>query len=99
VDKGDLLYIAFKGAEVIQRSSPIWSLHLKANFSQHGARSSGIPPQVADSISQPGVAEKTTGGRDSPLVRNLPLPFIEVTSMAYPPKEFVVLAYLWIGSQ
>jgi hypothetical protein len=36
----------------------------------------------ADSISQPGEAEKTSGGRDSPVVRNLPLLFIEVTSLA-----------------
>jgi hypothetical protein len=81
VDEGDLLYVAFKGAEAIQRSSPIRSLHLKADFSQQKASSSGMPPQGADSISQPRVGEKITGGRDSPGVRNLPLPFVEVTSL------------------
>jgi hypothetical protein len=51
----------------------------KENFSQHRARSSGIPPWEANSISQLGEAEKTTEGRDSPTVSNLPLLFIEVT--------------------
>jgi hypothetical protein len=54
---------------------------LKAGFSQQGASSSGIPPQGANSISQPGEAEKTTGDRDSPVVRNLLLPFVEVISL------------------
>jgi hypothetical protein len=66
-------------AVVIQRSSPVQSLHLKVDSSQQGASSSGIPPWGADSISQPGESEKTTGGRGSPVVRNLPLLFIEVT--------------------
>jgi hypothetical protein len=54
---------------------------LKANFSQQGASSSGIPPQRTDSISQPKEVEKTTGSKDSPVVRILLLPFIEVTSL------------------
>jgi hypothetical protein len=37
----------------------------------------GIPPQGPDNISKPGDAEKTTGGRGSPVVKN-------------PPKEFSV---------
>jgi hypothetical protein len=71
VDEGSILHVAFKGAEAIQRSSPIRSLHLKADFSQQGASSSGIPSRGAKSISQPEVAKKITGGRDSPVVRNL----------------------------
>jgi hypothetical protein len=51
---------------------------VKVSSSQWGASSSGIPPQGTDSSSQPGEAEKTTGGRDSPVVRNLP---IKVTSL------------------
>jgi hypothetical protein len=46
-----------------------------------GASSSGIPLQGADSINQPGEAEKITGGRDSLVVRNLPALSIEVTSL------------------
>jgi hypothetical protein len=57
------------------------SLHLKVDPSEQGARSSGLLPRGADSISQPGEAEKTTGGSDSPVVRNiLSLP-IEGTSL------------------
>jgi hypothetical protein len=52
---------------------------VKGNFSQQGASSSGIPPWGADSISQPREAEKTTRGRGSPVVSNLPLLFAEVT--------------------
>jgi hypothetical protein len=81
VDEGDLLYVAFKWAEALQRRSPIWILHSKADFSQQGASSSGFPPWEADSISQSGVAEKTTRCRESPVVRNLPLPFTEDTSL------------------
>jgi hypothetical protein len=47
---------------------------MKVDIFQQGASSSGIPSQEDDSISQPGETEKTTGGRDSPVVRNLPLP-------------------------
>jgi hypothetical protein len=32
-------------------------------------------------MSQLGAAKKTTRGRDSPFVRNLPLPFIEITCL------------------
>jgi hypothetical protein len=46
-----------------------------------GTSSSGIPSQGADSISQPTVAENAIGGRDLPVVSNLPFPFIEVTSL------------------
>jgi hypothetical protein len=58
--------------EAIQSSSLTHSLHLKVEPSQQGANSSGIPPRGDDSISQLGEAEKTTRGRDSPVVRNLP---------------------------
>lgn len=34
-----------------------------------------MPPEGADSISQPGEGEKATGGRGSPIVRNLPEEF------------------------
>jgi hypothetical protein len=67
--------------EAIQRSSLTQSIHLNVDSSQQGASSSGILPQGSDSISQPGEAEKTTGGRGSPVVRNLPLLFTEVTSL------------------
>jgi hypothetical protein len=77
----------FKGAEAIQRSSPTWNLHLKADFYQQGASSSGMLSRGADSIRQPGVPEKTTGGRYSPAVRNLPLPFLRSS-----PWEPVALA-------
>jgi hypothetical protein len=78
VDEGDLLYVAFKGAEAIQTTSPTHSLHLNTDFSQQGASSS---VRGADSISQPKEAEKTTRGRDSQFMRNLPLPFTEATSL------------------
>jgi hypothetical protein len=70
-----------KIVEAIQRSSLTQSLHLKFDFSQQGASSSGIPPQGADSIRQPWEAEKTTRGRDSSVVRNLPLIPIKVISL------------------
>jgi hypothetical protein len=41
---------------------------MKVDSSEQGASSSGIPRRGADSISQPGDAEKTTEGRDSPLL-------------------------------
>jgi hypothetical protein len=82
VDEGGLLYVAFKGAEAIHRISPMRSLHLKADFSQQGASSSSIQPQGADSSANPGELRRQPGGRDSPVVRNLSLPFIEVTSLA-----------------
>jgi hypothetical protein len=55
--------------------------HLKVGHSQQGASSSDILPCRADGISQTTDGEKTTRGRDSPVVRNLPLPFIEATSL------------------
>jgi hypothetical protein len=51
-------------------------LHLKADHSQKGASSSGIPPWGAESISQPREPEKTTRGRGSLIVRNLHLLYI-----------------------
>jgi hypothetical protein len=75
-------------AEATQRSFLTQSLHLKIDSSQQGASSSGIPPQGSDSINQPEEAEKTTGGRGSPIVSNLPLLFSDS-----PPWEPVVLAY------
>jgi hypothetical protein len=54
---------------------------LEVDSSQQGASSSGILPWGADSISQPREAEKTTRDRDSPVVRNIPSPSIEVTSL------------------
>lgn len=33
VDIGDLLYVAFNGTEARHRIPPIWSLHLKVDFS------------------------------------------------------------------
>jgi hypothetical protein len=54
---------------------------MKVDYSQQGASSSGVPPRGAVSVSQPGEAEKTTGGTDSPVVRNLPSLSIEVTSL------------------
>jgi hypothetical protein len=39
---------------------------LKANFSQQGFSSSGIPPWETDSVRQPRIDKKTTRGRDSP---------------------------------
>jgi hypothetical protein len=39
--------------EAKQRSSQKQNVHLKADISQLGASSSGIPPRRADSISQP----------------------------------------------
>jgi hypothetical protein len=59
----------------------VQSLHLKVDSSQQGSSSSDVPPQGADSISQLGEPEKTTGGRGSPVVRNLPLLFIQVTCL------------------
>jgi hypothetical protein len=54
---------------------------LKVDPSQQVARSSVTPPWGADSISQPREAEKITGGRDSPVLRNLPSLSIEVSSL------------------
>jgi hypothetical protein len=69
-------------------------LPLKVNSSQ----------QEADSISQLAQVEKTTRSRDSPIVRNLILLFIEVTSLegstlAYHNKKLAVVPNLWTGSQ
>jgi hypothetical protein len=52
---------------------------LKVHPSWQGASSSGILPWAADIISQHWVAEKTTGGRGSPVVRNLTLLSMEVS--------------------
>jgi hypothetical protein len=81
---------------------------LKADSYQQGKSSSGIPPRGAD-ISQSREAEKTTEGRDLPVVRNPHLPLKEVISVeaggsGMPPQgascswipvdwELVVLAY------
>jgi hypothetical protein len=72
VDERDLQYVAFKVSEIDTRCSLKKSLHLKVDSSQQGARSSGTPPRDADGIRQPREAEKTTGGRDSQVVRNPP---------------------------
>jgi hypothetical protein len=48
------------------------ALHQKVDLSQQEASSSGKPTQGAGSSSQPVAAEKT-GGRDLPVVRNLPI--------------------------
>jgi hypothetical protein len=78
--------------EAIQRSSLTQNLYLKVDSSQQGPSSSGISPWGADSISQPGEAEKTTRDRGSPVVGNLPSLFINVTcpgasSSGIPPQE------------
>jgi hypothetical protein len=69
-----------KTVKAIQRSCLTQSLHWKVDSSQQETSSSGIP-WAADSISQPGEAEKTTGGRGSPVVSNLPSLPIKVTSL------------------
>jgi hypothetical protein len=68
VAKDDLQNAAFKvGRSHTKRS-------LNTDSSQDGDSSSGIPPWIADSISQPEEAEKKIGDRDSTVMRNLPLP-------------------------
>jgi hypothetical protein len=54
----------------IKRSPAKQVLH-KVEISQNRTRSSGKPTQKARSPSQSGAAEKSTGGSDSPAVRNL----------------------------
>jgi hypothetical protein len=50
--------------------------HLQVDVSQQGPSSSGIPPEGADNISQPGEAEKITRCMGLLVVNNLPLLFI-----------------------
>jgi hypothetical protein len=80
VDKSDLQYVAFKVVKATQRSSLVHKLHLKVDSSQQGTRSSCTPPEEAASNSQPTEAEKTTGDRNRPAVKNLLL--TEVTPLA-----------------
>jgi hypothetical protein len=54
---------------------------LKVDHFEQGCTSSDIPPWGADSINKTREAEKTTGGRGSPVVRNLPLLSIQTTSV------------------
>jgi hypothetical protein len=60
---------------------------LKVDLSQQEASSSGNPNQGAGSSSQPVAAEKT-GGRDLPVVRNLPIniTFQAASSSGIPPQ-------------
>jgi hypothetical protein len=93
-DKNGIQEIKEKTAETIQRSSLTQNLLLKVDSSQQGASSSGIAPRGCDSISQPGEAEKTTGVRDSPAVRNLTsLPY-KVTSLG----AFTINNFMPVGT-
>jgi hypothetical protein len=54
-------------------SKVIQTLHQKVDLSQQRANSSGKLTQGAGSSTQPQAAEKSTGDRDSPVVKNLPI--------------------------
>jgi hypothetical protein len=63
-----------KRAKATQRSYVTYSLNQKVEYIRQGASSCGTLPGGADSLSRPGIAEETTLGRHSPVVKNLPLP-------------------------
>jgi hypothetical protein len=56
------------------------AIQFKVEPSQQGESSTGIPPRGASSTDKPGDAQKSIGGRDSPIVSNLPNRPIKVTS-------------------
>jgi hypothetical protein len=68
------------GGSYTKELSDIESPYIILFFSA-GSQQFRIPPQRADSISQPGKAEKTTGGRGPPVVRNIPKEFSVTVSI------------------
>jgi hypothetical protein len=76
-----------KTVNMLKRIPAMQFFHQKVHLSQQGASSSGKQTQGAGTSSQHWVAEKTTGGRDSQVVRNLPM-------MVKPTRQPAVLANL-----
>jgi hypothetical protein len=93
--KVDYQKIKEKTAKATQTSPVIQGLHQNVELSA-GSLQFWQTTKEAGSSSQPGIAEKSTGGRYSTAVRNLPIKVTSQTASSGTPSQGAsVLANLW----